>query len=221
MGNLFKFAPNTLLIYTAITVVNDKIFASLQEMPRITLDEMSGIKLMNRTDTKFLANKAQLLQVLALAREEYFVQEIGQTRISQYRTIYWDSPDYRFYQMHQVGHRPRTKVRVRTYEDSDGLTFLEVKKNNFNIKLEEFVTGADQLRMVDIVDDYLVPRNGIIYLTPHNKLGRAPFYSSEKILGSWHIKTLWFNLGVILLMSVIAIILLLTDCPGKFMRKEQ
>ena len=99
--------------------------------------------------------------------------------------------------------------------------FLEVKKNNFNIKLEEFVTGADQPRMVEVVDDYLVPRSGIIYLTPHNKLGRAPFYSSEKILGSWHIKTLWFNLGVIFLMSIIAIILLLTDYPGKYMRKEQ
>ena len=99
--------------------------------------------------------------------------------------------------------------------------FLELKKNNYNIKLEEFVTGADQRRMVDIVDNYLVPRTGIIYLTPHNKLGRAPFYSSEKVFGSWHIKTLWFNLGVILLMSVIAIILLLTDCPGKYMRKEQ
>ena len=99
--------------------------------------------------------------------------------------------------------------------------FLELKKNNYNIKLEEFVTGADQRRMVDIVDNYLVPRTGIIYLTPHNKLGCAPFYSSEKVFGSWHIKTLWFNLGVILLMSVIAIILLLTDCPGKYMRKEQ
>ena len=99
--------------------------------------------------------------------------------------------------------------------------FLDLKKNNYNIKLEEFVTGADQLRMVDVVGDHLVPRSGIIYLTPHNKLGRAPFYSSEKILGSWHIKTLWFNLGVILLMSIITIILLLTDCPGRFMRKEQ
>ena len=99
--------------------------------------------------------------------------------------------------------------------------FLELKKDNYNIKLEEFVTGADQLRMVDVVGDYLVPRSGIIYLTPHNKLGRAPFYSSEKVLGSWHIKTLRFNLGIIFLMSVIAIILLLTDCPGKYMRKEQ
>ena len=100
-------------------------------------------------------------------------------------------------------------------------SFLELKKNHFNIKLEEFVTGADQRQMVDVVDDHLVPRSGIIYLTPHNKLGRAPFYSSEKILGSWHIKTLWFNLGVILLMSIITIILLLTDYPGKYLRKEQ
>ena len=99
--------------------------------------------------------------------------------------------------------------------------FLELKKDNYNIKLEEFVTGADQLRMVDVVGDYLVPRSGIIYLTPHNKLGRAPFYSSEKVLGSWHIKTLRFNLGIIFLMSVIAIILLLTDYPGKYLRKEQ
>lgn len=99
--------------------------------------------------------------------------------------------------------------------------FLELKKDNYNIKLEEFVTGVDQRGMVEVVDDYLVPRSGIIYLTPHNKIGRAPFYSSEKILGSWHIKTLWFNLGVILLMSVITIILLLTDCPGRYMRKEQ
>ena len=99
--------------------------------------------------------------------------------------------------------------------------FLELKKDNYNIKLEEFVTGADQLRMVDVVGDYLVPRSGIIYLTPHNKMGRAPFYSSEKVLGSWHIKTLRFNLGIIFLMSVIAIILLLTDYPGKYLRKEQ
>ena len=99
--------------------------------------------------------------------------------------------------------------------------FLELKKNHFNIKLEEFVTGADQRQMVETVDDRLVIRSGIIYLTPHNKCGRAPFYSSEKILGSWHIKTLWFNLGVILLMSIIAIIMLLSDVPGKYMRKEQ
>ena len=98
--------------------------------------------------------------------------------------------------------------------------FLDLKRRNYNLKLEEFVTGATEGRLLDIVDDHIVPRSGIIYLTPYNKMGRAPFYSSEKILGSWHIKTLWFNMGVLLMMAVIATILLLTDCPGRYMRKD-
>ena len=65
---------------------------------------------------------------------------------------------------------------------------LELKRNNFNLKLEEFVIGADQQRMLDIVDDHIVARAGLVYLTPRSHIGRAPFYSSEKILGSWHIK---------------------------------
>ena len=98
--------------------------------------------------------------------------------------------------------------------------FLDLKRAHYNIKLEEFVTGADQRRLLDVIDESIVPRAAIIYLTPHNKMGRAPFYSSEKILGQWHVKTLWFNMGVLLLMSIICIILLLFDCPGRYMRKE-
>ena len=98
---------------------------------------------------------------------------------------------------------------------------LELKRNNHNTKLEDCVIGADQQRMLEIVDDHIVPRAGIIYLTPQNKMGRAPFYSSEKMLGSWKVKTLWFNMGVILLMCLITTGLLLTDCPGRYLRKEQ
>ena len=99
-------------------------------------------------------------------------------------------------------------------------TMLQLKRDNYNLKLEEFVVGADQGRMLDVIDDCIVPRAGLIYLTPSSHLGRAPFYSCEKILGSWHIKTLWFNISVLLLMSLITIILLLTDCPGRYVRKE-
>ena len=99
--------------------------------------------------------------------------------------------------------------------------FLEQKRNSYNIKLEQFVTGADQQRLLDVIDNHIVPRTAYVYLTPQSKIGRAPFYSSEKVLGSWHIKTLWFNLGVLLCMSIVAILLLLTDCPGKYMREKQ
>ena len=86
--------------------------------------------------------------------------------------------------------------------------FLQLKRDNYNTKLEDCVIGADQRRMLDVVDNYIVPRMYSIYLTPQSQIGRAPFYSSEKILGTWHIKTLWFNMGVLLLMCIIMVILL-------------
>ncbi len=121
-------------------------------MPPISLDEMSGIRLMKRTDTKFLANKAQLLQVLALAKDEYYVQEIEHVRIAHYRTTYWDSNDYAFFRMHKQGRRPRTKVRVRTYEDSGGLTFLEVKKKDNH--------GKTRKKRIEVVSQKEVFGNG-------------------------------------------------------------
>ncbi len=99
-------------------------------------------------------------------------------------------------------------------------TLLQLKRNNYNLKLEDCVVGADQKRMLDVVDNHIVPRTGLIFLTPQNQMGRAPFYSSEKIIGSWHVKTLWFNMTILLLMSVVMIILLLTDTPGRYIRKN-
>ncbi len=97
---------------------------------------------------------------------------------------------------------------------------LELKKNHHNLKLEDFVVGADQGRMLDIVDGHIVPRVGPIFLTPHNQMGRAPFYSSEKIVADIHVKTLWFNMGIIFLMCIVATILLMADWPGRIIRKE-
>ena len=102
----------------------------MQQMPAIQLEQMGKIKLMNRTDTKFLTNKEGLMKVLELARDDYFVQEIKGKRIARYRTTYWDTDDHDFYVMHHNGHKPRLKVRVRTYEDSQGQPWQNKKEKN-------------------------------------------------------------------------------------------
>ena len=96
---------------------------------------------------------------------------------------------------------------------------LELKRHHYNTKLEDCVIGADQQRMIDVVDRQLVPRTGLVFLTPQSRNGKAPFYSSVKVIGSWPVKTLWFNMAVLLLMSIVATILLLTDFPGRLIRK--
>ena len=112
-------------------------------------------------------------------------------------------------------------LTARYVRENGKESLLELKRQNHNIKLEDCVIGADQRRMLDIIDNYAVPRTGLIFLTPQSTVGRAPFYSSEKIIGQWHVKTLWFNMAVLLLMSIIATVLLLTDCPGRYIRKSE
>ena len=50
----------------------------LRQFDPITLDEMSGIRLMNRTDTKFVTTRPMLEQLLKMAQHDYYVQEIDQ-----------------------------------------------------------------------------------------------------------------------------------------------
>ena len=119
----------------------------------ISLDEMSGIKLMNRTDTKFVTTVDRLKLLLMLARDDYRIQENEGVRNARYYTAYFDTPDNNMYIVHQNGHAGRQKLRIRSYVDS-GLNFLEVKTKNNH--------GRTKKKRVDMVGfDPLNPDHGI------------------------------------------------------------
>ncbi len=129
-----------------MTDVDNSILHWLSQLDPISLDEMSGIKLMNRTDTKFVTNKTKLVQLLEMAQGKYYAQQIDGQRIANYRTVYWDTPVHRFFLEHHNKRAPRQKVRVRTYLDSD-LTFLEIKtKNNHGRTKKKRITVPDHDR---------------------------------------------------------------------------
>jgi hypothetical protein len=131
----------------------DKIISTYQP---ILLDEMSGIKLMNRTDTKFVTTVDRLRLLLMLAQNDYRAQEIDGKRIAEYYTAYFDTPDNNMYIVHQNGHAGRQKLRIRSYVDS-GLNFLEVKTKNNH--------GRTKKKRVDMVGfDPKNPDHGIRFL---------------------------------------------------------
>ena len=109
--------------------IDARINDLLQYLEPITLEQMSSIRLMNRTDTKFVTNKENLARLLELAQGKYYAQFNNESRVANYMTTYWDTENHRFFLEHHNGRAPRQKVRVRTYMDSD-LTFLEVKTKN-------------------------------------------------------------------------------------------
>lgn len=98
--------------------------------------------------------------------------------------------------------------------------YKQMKRNCYNLQLERFVVNADTKHTHDIIDGYIVPRIGYIFLTPQTNRGNAPFYSSEKIVGSSKVPTLWFNAIVLLLYGILLMALLYSDSLGRFMRKD-
>lgn len=101
----------------------------LNSFDPITLGQMGDIRLMNRTDTKFVTNIAKLGQLLTMAKDDYYIQEIDGERIAPYYTLYFDTDDHAMYTAHESGHTNRQKLRIRSYVNS-GLNFLEVKTKN-------------------------------------------------------------------------------------------
>jgi len=95
----------------------------------VGLDEMGSVRYMNRVDTKYLFSVSKLPHLLGNIRKEYKALEIAKMRRFRYKTVYFDTPDLRFYNQHVTGKLNRAKVRIRTYE-SNGLTFLEVKQKS-------------------------------------------------------------------------------------------
>lgn len=106
------------------------ILHNLNSFKSITLSEMDGVKLMDRTDTKYTFNISELDAILTEANANYKVLNIDGNLISRYKTLYFDTEDFNLYNQHQSGKLNRYKIRHRTYVESN-LGFLEVKfKNN-------------------------------------------------------------------------------------------
>lgn len=110
--------------------MNKQVSDILNQFLPITLEEMDGVKLMDRTDTKFTFNINELPAILEEAKEFYKILSVEGNRISRYKTLYFDTEDFDLYNEHHSGKLNRYKIRHRTYVESN-IGFLEVKfKNN-------------------------------------------------------------------------------------------
>lgn len=119
---------------------------------------MSGIKLMNRIDTKFVTTRDRLLLLLDMARDEYRAQDLRGNRLSRYETTYFDTYDFAMYRIHQAGHAGRQKIRFRTYVSSN-LQFMEVKTKNNH--------GRTKKKRIPVSDMNLADEQKRLFLAAH------------------------------------------------------
>lgn len=102
------------------------IASLLDRFDPISLSEMEGVALQDRVDTKYVLGTGQLLAVLAAMTRDYQILQIGDSRLSRYRTLYFDTDDFALFRQHHAGKPIRCKIRSREYVET-GQSFLEIK----------------------------------------------------------------------------------------------
>lgn len=118
-------------------------------MDPISLEEMDGVRLMNRVDTKCIFSVDLLNKILIECKDHYSVLYHAGTRSSFYKTLYFDTQELKFYFDHHNGRARRFKVRMRNYTESN-LFYLEIKYKKYGrtdkkrIKAKEFASVLDK-----------------------------------------------------------------------------
>ena len=98
----------------------------LERMKPISLDEMKTVRLMSRTDTKYVAAERMLIPILEKAAENGYSVQYTTTALGGYDSVYYDTDALEMYVKHHNRILTRQKIRVRTYLDS-GIKFFEIK----------------------------------------------------------------------------------------------
>ncbi|OFX28139.1 MAG: hypothetical protein A2033_08485 [Bacteroidetes bacterium GWA2_31_9] len=130
----------------------------LSKFEKISLEEMDSVKLMERTDTKYVFNIKELPEILEGMISEYRLLEINDIRNQRYESLYYDTKDFLLYTKHLRGKPTRYKIRFRRYLDSNGLTFFEIKhKNNKGTTAKKRIKVSDiESGIIDKANEFIV-----------------------------------------------------------------
>jgi ABC-type multidrug transport system ATPase subunit len=80
---------------------------------------------------------------------------------------------------------------------------IALKQENYNENLADLVLNRNELHKVTESKHKLIRKMEPIYQIPSSRNGRAQFYSAVKVLGHYQIDTIWFNVVIIWIMTII------------------
>ncbi len=148
----------------------------------------------------------------------------GKLNLNDYNMEIADSLNS-FLKMIQAYYNHRSNsINIQLEKRIDSLTELHgrewlvnLKKDNFNDKVSEFVRNRNRIKQIVLYDGELIRKKDPVFMDPYSHIGRAQFFASYKFLGHKKINTLWFNVAVLWLFTVFMFVLLYYDVFRKIL----
>ncbi len=93
---------------------------------------------------------------------------------------------------------------------------IKLRLDHFNDKLARQVTNKKRIHKIVELDNHLIRKIDPVYMDPKSKYGRAHLYAPAKKLGNLTIDSIWFNIMVLWIGSLILYLTLVFDVLRKF-----
>lgn len=126
--------------------MNEQLHSILPLFDAINLEEMDGVKLLNRLDTKYTFCPENINELILSLSSTYRILEIKGNRTNHYQTLYFDTPNNQLFLDHHNERVNRYKLRFRKYVDSD-LAYLEMKFKTAKERTDKKRTKKDDIEM--------------------------------------------------------------------------
>jgi len=107
-------------------------------------DHTEDLLFLSRQDYKFLVPMNCLEDLLHFLKVDFFCNQFEEECIFHYHNIYFDTQDYKFFNLHRQGKYNRIKVRIRNYKNGKIGRYLECKskyRGTFTIKQRQRLKG--------------------------------------------------------------------------------
>ncbi|SNS75469.1 ABC-type multidrug transport system, ATPase component [Ekhidna lutea] len=114
--------------------------------------------------------------------------------------------------------KKRDDLYIKLVEELGKEGFAELENKYHNQFLEDLLMNRAQFNMVYRGDDQLIQKKDPIYMRPYSSIGRAHFYSPNKILGDIKIPTFYFNIAFIWFMTIVLYLTLLDNSLKKLIK---
>lgn len=89
--------------------------------------------------------------------------------------------------------------------------FIMLKSENYNKTIADLVLNNNELIKVKERGERFIRKDSPVYQYPNSKAGRAQFYSGIKRIGNFEIDTVWYNISVLWLMTLVLYLALISD----------
>jgi hypothetical protein len=173
---------------------------------------IQNIKLLNDYIGKF---KLMTPSISCKIQDKLDISSISESSITQIRNYLEELAS--FYRLRKNETMLKKDIVVTKLVDLLGNeeAFLQFKYDYYNSSLADLVENKKEINQIIEYHNRLIRKYEPIYMIPTSGTGRAHFYAPVKIIGNRSFNTLWFNITVIWIMSIILYIMLYYDVIRK------